>query len=374
MRVLYFTRDYTTHDRRFLSEMAKWGHELWFLRLEDDGLRYEDRPLPDGVQVAEWGRSFSSSEPWLDRLVALDAILRRIRPDLVHAGPIQTCTFLSAALGARPLLAMSWGSDVLVDADVDDRSRWLTRYALGRSTHLLCDCDAVEQKARAFGGPPPEHVVKFPWGTDLDAFAPGPSPIRPTERPGWAGACVVLSTRSWHPHYGIDTLLDAFAVAVARVPRLRLVLVGDGSRRRAVEEQIARLGLGDAVWLPGMVPHTELPDFFRAADVYLSCTPSDGSSVSLLEALATGLPVIAADAPGNREWIAGPSVGWLAPAGDAEAFARCLERAAVLDEDSRRALRAGNRALAERRADWRANIGLLRQTYERIENELRRQP
>jgi glycosyltransferase involved in cell wall biosynthesis len=91
----------------------------------------------------------------------------------------------------------------------------------------------------------------------------------------------------------------------------------------------------------------------------------------LHEALATGLTVIAADAPGNREWVTSPSVGWLARAGDAEAFSQCLEQAAMLDDAERGAFRTANRGLAEKRADCNSNIVLLRRAYERIEHDLR---
>ena len=64
---------------------------------------------------------------------------------------------------------------------------------------------------------------------------------------------------------------------------------------------------------------------FRAADVYLSCAHSDGTSISMVEALASGLPVVVTDLPSNREWIAPGSNGWLGRLGDAASFAGTVD-------------------------------------------------
>ena len=66
-----------------------------------------------------------------------------------------------------------------------------------------------------------------------------------------------------------------------------------------------------------MISQERLPDYFRAADLYVSCSLSDGSSVSLFEAMATGLPVVVTEAPGNHEWVLTSDNGWLAAPGDA---------------------------------------------------------
>ena len=71
MRVLYFSRDYTTHDRRFLTKLAESEHEVWFLRIEDDGIGYEQRSLPERVQSVDWrgGRRHArTSDAWLQQI------------------------------------------------------------------------------------------------------------------------------------------------------------------------------------------------------------------------------------------------------------------------------------------------------------------
>lgn len=326
-------------------------------------------PLPDGIREAEWPPGAprgGSPHDFLRMVPDFEALLEEVRPDLVHAGPIQSCAFLAALAGFHPLLAMSWGSDILVDADRDGIWRWMTRYTLLRADLLLCDCNAVRSKVHGLVPYPDEQIVQFPWGVDLDRVAPGPEFLRLRYREGWEDAFVVLSTRSWESIYGIETLLEAFRRAHDEDPRLRLVLLGSGSLAPQVRDFIAAHGLRNVVTEPGEVPHERVSEYFRAADAYVSCALSDGTSVSLLEALATGLPVVVTDNPGNREWVVPERNGWLAPAADTQAFARLLREAARLPSPDRERIAEENRRVAESRADWKTNSNLLLDAYERL--------
>jgi glycosyltransferase involved in cell wall biosynthesis len=368
MRILYFSRDYTTHDYRFMAAIAR-AHDVWYLRLEDDGNAYESRPLPDGVHPVEWAGGSSPApgpDDWLRLMPAFERILADVKPDLVHAGPIQSCAFMAAVAGSHPLLAVSWGSDILVHADRDDLWRWLTEYTLRHADALLCDNPAVRQRVQEIVPFDVERIVEFPWGIDLDAFSPtGPeSPLR--SKLGWEDATIVLSTRSWEKIYGIDTLLDAFASAHAANPDMRLLLLGGGSLDGLVRDRIAESGLDGDIHTPGTLPETDMPGIYRMSDIYISCARSDGTSISLLQAMACGLPAVVTDAPGNRAWVEQGENGWLAPADSVEKFAAALGEAAALSSEARARMAARNRAVAEARADWRANVEVLMRAYDRL--------
>lgn len=370
MRLLYFSRDYTTHDRRFLHKLTQTDHEVHYLRLEDDGVDYEKRPVPPGVHLVEWpgGRGRAEGpEDWLRLLAPLQEVLDRVKPDLVQAGPVQSCALMTAILGFHPLLVVSWGSDILVDADRDDFWRWMTKYTLDRSDMLLCDSMTVLEKVQQIDEYPSEDAVVFPWGVDLNAFVPGPDTRGIRERLDWHDCFVLLSTRAWNPRYGLDVLIEAFRMAHARSPTLRLMLLGTGRLAADVRGWITRHALDEVVHCPGQIPHAQLPEYFRSADLYVSCVSNDGSSVSLLEAMASGLPVVVTDAPGNREWVAGGKNGWLAPAGDPEQFAEAFQEAVGSPPARLKRMRALNRQRAQKGADWNRNFPKLLRAYARLE-------
>src|ERR1044071_6473515 len=119
MRILYFSRSYSTHDYRFLSSLAKTEHEIFYLKLEANQRQTEDRPVPAKIQQVLWAGGRHEFR-WRD-VPHLTFDLRRlteeIRPDLIHAGPIQTCAFIAVLSGFRPVLTMSWGYDLVQEAE-----------------------------------------------------------------------------------------------------------------------------------------------------------------------------------------------------------------------------------------------------------------
>lgn len=364
MKVLYFSRDYTPHDYRFLSSLAASGTETLFLRLERRSHQLEDRALPPGVEQILWNggkKAFS----WKDlpaRVLELRRILDERKPDLVHAGPVHSAALVAALAGAHPLVTMSWGSDLLKDAYKSEHMKWLTRQVLRRSDVLVGDCSAVKKAALDFGFHS-DRVTLFPWGIDLEHFTQQdnlPSELR--SRLGWQDCIVVLSLRSWEPIYGLDTIVQAFAHAVVQEPRLRLILLGGGSLAGMVQGMLSSYGLHGHVHLGGQVSQKDLPRYYQAADMYLSASHSDGSSVSLMEALASSLPVLVSDIPGNREWVTEGQQGWFFPVGDAQALSSLLLRAASQPEILA-GMRPAARLLAEQRANWPENFKKLLGAY-----------
>ncbi|MDR3574592.1 MAG: glycosyltransferase family 4 protein [Anaerolineaceae bacterium] len=363
MRVLYFTRDYTPHDYRFLSALAGSSHQVFSLRLERRGMQLEDRPLPSEVEQVAW-KGGQQAASWQDMAALLSdfkRVLHEVKPDLVHAGPIQTSAFLTAAAGFRPLVSMSWGSDLLKDADRSAWMRWVTRFTLKRTSVLVGDCQAVRQKAQSFGFPA-ERAVLFPWGVDLQRFSPGRADEF-RQRLGWQDQFVLLSLRSWEPIYGVDLLVRAFARAAQQLPQLRLLLLGGGSQSALIHQILIRNDLIDRVYLGGQVSQNELAKYYHAADLYVSASHSDGSSVSLMEALACGKPVLVSDIPGNCEWITPGREGWLFQDGNEDALLKMLLAACGPLEILADAGLAA-RALAEKRADWTENFKELLKAYD----------
>ena len=372
MKVLYFSRDYTPHDRRFLSALADSPHQIAFLQLERNGRVLESQPLPGGVDLINW---CGGKKPALLRdapclLSDLARVIRDVNPDVIHAGPVQSAALLTALNGFQPLVTMSWGSDILKDATRSIWMRWATRFTLRRTTVFLGDCQAVQDRAVSMGFPT-ERIIQFPWGVDLSHFSPGSSQIR--SQLGWtADNFVVLSMRSWEPIYGVDVLVRGFALATQTFPQLRLLLLGQGSQEAHLRKIIFESRIEDKVHFAGTVSHLNLPDYYRAADLYTSASYSDGSSISLLEALACGLPVLLSDIPANCEWVMPGEQGWFFPAGNDQAIARGI-RSAVDQRMWLSKMGRASRKIAEERADWRHNFQRLLDAYD-LAIELRQKP
>jgi len=361
VRVIYFSQDYTPHDHRFLQALAKTEHEVNYLRLEDDGRALESRPIPERVRLIDWwgGRRRLGWHELPRVRKELGAVLDRIGPELVHAGPVQGPAFLTALARFRPLVTMSWGSDLLWKAR-RGFGRWKARHTLARSDALVCDSEAVRERALQLGMPA-GRIVKFPWGVDLEHFSPGPSRELRREL-GWENEFVVLSTRAWEPLMGIEVLIEGFVRAAAGCPELRLLLLGSGSLGTEIQNRVSLGGAEHQVHFAGQVEFARLPEMYRTADLFVSASHSDGSSVSLLEAMSCGLPALVSDIPGNREWVEQEANGWWFRDGSGKDLARLL-RLAVDRAADLPAMGRTSRRLAESRADWTRSIGRLAEAY-----------
>ena len=363
MRILYFSQTYTPHDFRFLSSLSKTEHEITYLPLEGNSKARESRPIPTGVQLAKFENG-NGGVNFLDRVRSrpeLSKLLEELNPDLVHAGPVQKGAFLTARTGFTPLLTMSWGSDMLLDAKSGFGS-WAARYTLKRSVLFLCDCEVVAQTAREMGMSD-DRIVIFPWGVDLAHFS-SEDGKELRKNLGWEDAFVLLSTREFEPIYGVEILLEAFANSLRIDQHIRLLLLGDGSLRSKFEHMVAEKGIGKVVHFAGRIRFEELPSYFHAADLYLSASRVDGSSISLLQAMASGLPSLVSNIPGNKEWVQEGVNGWHFADGNDVSLSHKLETIAHhSDLLARYGIAA--RAIAERRADWNANFSQLLGAYKR---------
>lgn len=356
LKVLYISRGYTTHDHRFLRSFVGAGWAPIHLPLLEENL--DARPLPEGVRTATWTTHLA--EPGAQaaprsRRNRLIQLLSDVRPDVVIAGPVQSGAFLAARARAKPLVTVSWGTDLLVNADASARSQFITRYTLDNSAAVFGDCRAVRDAVHRHSSLPDDRIVTFPWGVDLARFSPGPSALTVRSDLGWTDNEVFISTRSWEPVYAVDVLIRAFGLVRRRLPSARLLLLGDGSLDRQLRLLSKDLGLEDFIHAPGRAPHDLLPDYFRSADAYVSAAVSDGTSISLIEAMACGLPVVVSNSFGNLEWVREGVNGALALRGDIESLSSAMLSVVSHPHESAR-MREANVATARRHANWDANF------------------
>ena len=358
-KILYFSYDYSPHDHRFLSALAETEHEVFYVRLTGGGRQTEDRPLPEKISQIHWAGGRGEFH-WRDLpglTIAFRRLTRSLQPNLIHAGPIQTCGLVATLAGAGPRLIMSWGFDLLQDADRNGWWRWATRFVLHRASCFACDCEATRQIAIQYGMHRDRTIV-FPWGVDLEQFFP-------LKNHSGSRLFTLFCNRAWEPRYGVDVLANAFASVAGSRSDVKLLLLAGGSQAGVIHQILLRSGVDDRVTYAGQVPQKELPRYYQMADLFISPSHVDGSSVSLMEAQACGLPCLVSDIPANREWVSEGINGWLFEDGDANALAAKI----LLIMNRRESLgKVGEaaRRVAEEKADWSKNFQKLLKAYELV--------
>src|SRR5215213_740184 len=374
MRIIYFSKNYTPHDYRFLSSLSKTEHEVFYLKLEANQRQTEDRPVPENIQQILWAggqREFR----WRDvpRLTFdLRRIIKEIKPDLIHAGPIQNCAFLSVLSGFRPTLAMSWGYDLVMDANKSAWMKWVTRYTLKRSEFFISDANVSRDKAVEFGMDP-ERTVIFPWGVDIEQFhlkntgstKQKTRSTKPKSKIVNPKSITLFCSRTWESIYGVDILAKAFVKVANLNPDVNLILLGGGSQGAKIRQILMNGGVMERVHFGGHIPQADLARWYHMADLYISPSHVDGSSVTLMEALASGLPCLVSDIPGNKEWIEDGLNGWLFRDRDVDDLAEKI-LFAIKNRKLFKKIGEAARRTAEKKADWNKNFGKLLETYEKV--------
>jgi phosphatidylinositol alpha-mannosyltransferase len=191
---------------------------------------------------------------------------------------------------------------------------------------------AISHRARQAAEPyvPGEFRI-IPCGVDLDRFHPGVSPL-PERRPGQPR---ILFVGRLDARKGVEVLLRALPEVLRSVPGCRLIVAGHGPLGQSARRLAARLGVAASVDFVGAVRPENLPRFYAGGDVY--CAPSLGGEtlgIVLLEAMASGTPVVASRIPGYDETVRDGIDGILVPPNDADALASSL--ISVLTDGSRR--------------------------------------
>ncbi|MBI5354625.1 MAG: glycosyltransferase family 4 protein [Chloroflexi bacterium] len=356
MKIIYFSLGYCTHDYRFLKTISENGHEVFFVQLEGNKRQVEDRPVPENVHQVIWK---GGHEPfkWRNLIqLTLDFkhVVKEIKPDLIHAGPIQTCAFIAVLSGFRPILTMSWGFDLMDDVHKNKWWEWVTRYTLASSTFFTSDANVTRDMAVKYEIDADKTVV-FPWGVDLEHFKPST-----VHRP--PSTFTLFCNRSWESRYGVDVLARAFVKVAQQNENIDLILLGGGFLGAQLRQILQSGGVLDRVTFGGHVSQSDLPRWYNMADIYISPSHVDGSSVSLMEALACGLPCLVSDIPANKEWVHENENGWLFRDGDPDHLAEKILAAISQRERLPEIGRASHRS-AEMRADWKKNAEVLMNIY-----------
>ena len=329
MKVGYFTRRWTVHDDRYV---AAWSEIADFV-------------APFAMDGSAPGKYYGETDPYL---------LLSQGVDIAHAGPITDVAWQIGNLWEGPLLAAAWGFDLMDEATHNSELAVRASQALRRADSVMVDNVVVAEAAVKLGASP-DVIFELPWGVDLTFFTPGNSSLR--QKLGWADEdFIIVSTRKLEPLYRVDILIDAYLELYMHFSNVKLIVAGSGSMLGFLEQRLAKSVSPDDFVFLGQLGARELRELYRTANLYISTSPVDGTSVSMLEAMACGTPVCVPNIPQNLEWVT-PATGITYVTEDPRDLARVIaqfarnrsEMPVVESQITRSAL-----AMINSRADWSA--------------------
>ncbi|MDB4915538.1 MAG: glycosyl transferase group 1 [Gemmatimonadetes bacterium] len=290
---------------------------------------------------------------------AATRLARSERFDVVHAFwpvPHAVPGLIARRLTGIPLVSTFFGAELHWLARKHGWARWAVRAIVSQSDAVTAISTHTANQLRVVAPAAQPFVVPFGAATSL-AAADAHVPHEGEQAFLFVGRLVARK--------GVDVLL----AALSQLDDARLVIVGDGAERQALEEQTRHLGIADRVKFTGYLPRTELEAYLQSClalvlpAVTNEVAGTEGLGVALIEALSYGRPVIASDVGGIPDVVIHERTGLLVPEGDAMALARAMER---LERDHAFACELGERGRAhvQDRFSWSAIVGALRSIYD----------
>lgn len=253
--------------------------------------------------------------------------------------------------------------------------RGLMRRAARKADAVTCISTFVRDVvARDYPPAAGAPFLVIPHGVDIKRFRPGMPAREMRQRYGvQADEKLVLTVQRLWRRKGVDRFIEAAAVVARELDTVKFLIVGDGPERRSLEALVTDRRLGGRVIFTGSVDRSSLPAAYAASDLFAFHTFHEGLGIVLLEALASGLPVVTTRAGGTLDIIRDGENGLLVPPGDPLALAGAVTRL-LRDEALRAALGRRGREVAEREFDWDVVASRYLETFEQVRRPGRRTP
>jgi sugar transferase (PEP-CTERM/EpsH1 system associated) len=343
---------------------TRWRHAVIALtdidagfarRIRRGGVEFVELNKPPGQGLWQWPKLWRT--------------FRRLRPALVHTRNLAALEAQAPAFaaGVRARVHGEHGRDI-ADLHLTNRAHRATRRAYRPfvQRYVALSRDLAEHLVQAIGVPP-ARVAQIYNGVDTERFRPAPGGRRqpvdgsPFNDPqlfvvGTVGRMMTVKAQPLLAH----AFVSALSIAPELRDRLRLVMVGDGPLRAECQQVIEAAGVASLVWMPG--ERADVPEFMRGLDCFVLPSLAEGISNTILEAMASGLPVLATAVGGNADLVVANGdgrTGELVPRGDVEALARGL---VDIGRDGRAAAAMGRAGRAE--VERRFSLGAMVAAYE----------
>jgi N-acetyl-alpha-D-glucosaminyl L-malate synthase BshA len=281
--------------------LARRGHEVHVITSWDEGLPKES--FEEGFYVHYIHTPRLKIGGYTLYVLKELLLIKQLNPDIVHAQgiPRGVACVLAKKLLNIPCVVGGQGSDVYQPWKY---KKVISKFVLGNADALIALTDHMKQKMIEILGRERDDIFVIPNGIDHEFFSSylrkqGHATLEPVNNK----EKVILYVGRLEPVKGVRYLVQAVRILINRGFRnMKLLIVGDGSEKRYLEELVKKLGLEDYIVFVGRVSHDKIPEYMASADLLVLPSLSEGFGIVIVEAMAMGLPVIASRV-GGLPWI-----------------------------------------------------------------------
>lgn len=365
MKILLLGDGGSIHLKKWAISLKKEGFGIGIFSLSEfDAEAYTDL----GILVLSKGKQFDHIAHkedgklikglYLSKLTSLKRAIRQFAPDILHAHYASSYGLLGALTGFHPYIISVWGSDVYDFPLKSFLHRQMLKFSLKTADKILSTSHVMARQTNKFSG---KKITVTPFGVDTAVF-------RPVDRGLlFAKDDIVIGTiKTLEDKYGIEYLIGAFNINVQRHPELplKLLIVGEGSKRKQLEDLAAKYSLTDKVTFTGKIAHAEVVKYYNELDIYVALSTLDSESfgVAIVEASACAVPVVVSSVGGLPEVVIQDETGLIVDKKDTQAAAEAIERL-ILNPELRKEMGERGREHVLSVYDWDLNLRQMSEIY-----------
>lgn len=360
MKILLFSCAGSRHTIRWANAFRKRGHDVYLV-----SCLLPVEPLDVGVKFVHISMSITH---FLKTVFFVKKVIGEFRPDVIHAHYASRYGAL-AALTCKKFIVSVWGSDVY---EFPKRSLFhllMLKWIVSRATFVTSTSRTMADDLCRLVPSLVEPVYVVPFGVDVPSIGELGRCSNCLASPRSDDLCTIGTVKVMSDTYGIDVLIKAFSILHSRMlkkfnglPKVELVLVGGGVHLKKYINLADQLGIADSVKFVGDVAHSQVPNYLKSFDIFAALSRAESFGVSMLEAGAMALPVVATNVGGIPEVVVHGKTGILVESEDEMSAARALERL-VINANLRRRLGTNARQFVIEKYQWNNCVDLMLQVY-----------
>ena len=290
----------------YISYFQSIGYEVSFITLSPSPKRSATvYDLSFGGEYSPWKGKWK----YLVSAFKIRKLLKKIKPDVVHTHYATSGGLAGFLAGFHPTVVTAHGSDVTVGV-TSKVWRYLLRKIFNHADCINCVSDDLKRMALSLGLKH-DNIKVIPVGIDSQQYAYVTRKPLDQDR-----AVKIVCTRRLEQLYNHITIVKALAILHHQGVNFCMTFVGGGTTLHLLEKVVSDEGMQDKVIFRGMLENNLLPGILQENDIYLSASIRDGTSLSLLEAMATGIFPIVSNIPANTDWLEDGVNAYLHQVGD----------------------------------------------------------
>lgn len=368
MKILMLAAPKSAHTIKWANALNERGIDIYIFGLTSFNASLFNRGIEiETMEVSRKiiGKNYGSYSKlmYLKSLPRIKKAIHKFKPDIVHAHLISSYGLLGALCGFRPFIVSAWGFDVFSFPKKSRIHKNLIKFILKKSDKILSTSYFMAKETTKYTS---KSIEVTPFGIDTNIFKPQ-NYTSIFDKNDF----VIGTIKGLEKQYGIEYLMNAFAIVRNKYSNLplKLLIVGDGSLKKSLLNLSKELKINDVTIFTGHILYNEVPRYHNMLDIYVAVSVFDDESfgVAIIEAEATGKPVIISNIGGLPEVVINEQTGIVVPPRDIIRTAEAIERL-ILDTQLREKFGKNGREFVISHYDLNKNVDQMIGIYKDILN------